>query len=95
MEKYLISMPDNSTWSIPVSIIAKNRAEHYAKEFEGNVDKSLIEDTLPLFLDDEYEIEDWARNNMNWSDVMPFAEVFCRKDVDYQEGWLNGDCEIK
>jgi hypothetical protein len=27
-----ITMPDGSKWGVPVEMIARNRAEHYAKE---------------------------------------------------------------
>jgi hypothetical protein len=30
-----ITMPDTSVWAVPVSIIATNRAEYYAKKFGG------------------------------------------------------------
>jgi hypothetical protein len=96
--KYLrVTMSDGSRWDVPVEVIARSRATYYASEFGGDAEKSLKEDTLPLFEEDSYEIEDWAASNMNWSDV---AEVARRApdvpkpEVDYQEGWLNGDKEI-
>ena len=94
--KYLrVTMPDGSKWDVPVYVIAKNRAEWYAHEFGGDVERSLAEDTLPLFEADAFEIEDWASNNMNWSDV----EVYAHKakpgpEVDYDEGWMNGDKDV-
>jgi hypothetical protein len=48
-----------------------------------------------LFESDEFEIEDWAANNMDWSDVVAFATKIGPVDqVDYQEGWVNGKKEI-
>ena len=91
-------MPDNSQWDIPVDIIAKNRAEYYAKQDDVPFKESLEEDTLPLFEADEYEIVDWAGNNMDWKDVKDFAfEVLVYKglkEVDFQDGWVNGAHEI-
>jgi endogenous inhibitor of DNA gyrase (YacG/DUF329 family) len=56
---------------------------------------SLAEDTLPLFRSDDFEIEDWAANNMNWSDVQYAARcVSAGDDVDFGE-WVNGDKEVK
>lgn len=96
MKRYLhVSMPDGSTWSVPVEIIARDRAKHYAKEFGGDVERSLTEDTIPLFDGDDYEVKDWAANNMNWKDVKSHA--VCVKGPfipDYQEGWINGDKEV-
>ena len=92
---YIISMPDGSKWSIPVSVIASDRAAYFAKEFDGDEDRSL-EDTLQLFESAKYEIADWAKGNMDWDDVKDFATLVETSDeVDYQEGWMNGDFAIK
>lgn len=96
-----VKMPDGSFWAVPIGLIAYNRATCFADEFEGKelsdrIEKSLNEDTLPLFEEDNYEIKDWAANNMNWSDVKEFA-VQIKVDLpepDYQEGWVNGEKKI-
>jgi len=90
-----ITMPDSSVWAAPVQLIATNRAEYYAREFGGDVNRSLAEDTLPLFRSDDFEIEDWAANNMNWSDVQHAAKCISPGDVDFQDGWVNGEKEVK
>ncbi|WP_287790925.1 hypothetical protein [Atlantibacter sp.] len=89
-----ITMPDGSVWAVPVQIIASNRADYYAKEFGGDIQRSLAEDTLPLFRASGYEIEDWAANNMNWSDVQHAARCVTPSEVDYQEGWVNGEKSV-
>lgn len=96
MAKYLrIEMGDGSKWDVPVSIIARNRAEHYAEEFDGDVEKSLKEDTLPLFEECEYEIEEWAGDNMNWEDVEAHAEQVSKPcPADLEDGWINGEKEV-
>lgn len=91
-----VAMPDGTHWAVPVMAIAKDRAKSYADEFGNDVDRSLAEDTRPLFEEDSFEITDWAANNMNWSDVKDQAyqiEVDAKK-VDYQEGWMNGEKEV-
>lgn len=90
-----VTMPDGSVWAVPVQLIATNRAEYYAGEFGGDVNRSLAEDTLPLFRSDDFEIEDWAANNMDWSDVQHAAKCVSAGDVDFQEGWVNGDKTVK
>jgi hypothetical protein len=90
MKVLRVNMPDGSKWDVPVSVIAQNRAEYYASEFGGDVQKSLDEDTMPLFAADHYEVEDWAANNMNWSDVERVATLAVAGETDYQEGWVNG-----
>lgn len=91
---YVVTMPNGEKWSLPVNVIAEHRAKHYAHEFDGDVEKSLKEDTAPLFEYDYYEIKDWARNNMNWSDVESSVTLISTNQVDYQDGWINGDAEV-
>lgn len=94
---YSIQMPDGKYFAIPITVIIKNRATYYMDEFDNDLDKSIKEDTLPLFESDNYEIADWAKNNMNWVDVEDYAvEIDMRpsKCFDYQNGWVNGDYEI-
>lgn len=93
-QKYLrVEMSDGSKWDVPVSVIAEDRAKYYAYEFDNDVERSMNEDTLPLF-EDVYEIEDWAANNMNWTDVCGFAEMVSEGETDYQDGWVNGIKEV-
>jgi hypothetical protein len=87
-------MPDCSKWDVPVSVIAQNRAEYYKDAFDGDLQRSLDEDTLPLFEASRFEIEDWAANNMNWSDVERVAMMTSQPEIDYQEGWVNGGKEV-
>jgi hypothetical protein len=87
----IVTMSDSTRWAVPVDVIARNRAAHYAHEFDGDVERSLNEDTLPLFAVDDYEIEDWAKNNMNWSDVMGSAwrVESPSKEALYEDDWPN------
>lgn len=92
MAKHLqITMPDGSKWAVPVEVIAMNRATYYAKNDGITVEESLNKDTYPLFESDEFEIEDWAANNMNWSDVEHLAVCTGKGEVDFDDGWANGD----
>lgn len=95
--KYLrVSMEDGTKWDVPVMAIARHRAENYKDEFGGDVEKSLQEDTLPLFEDSSFEVTDWAANNMNWDDVSSVATLAEASLIpcDYQDGWVNGDKEF-
>ena len=93
LKNYVVEMQNGEKWAIPVSVIAEHRAKHYAHEFENNLGDSLKEDTVPLFESDDFEIEDWAKNNMNWSDVKEKA-ILLSSETDYQDGWVNGEVEI-
>ncbi len=92
--KYLLTMSDGSVWSVPVGIIATSRAEFYKIEFDGDLQASLDEDTCPLFNEHDFEIEDWAKNNMNWSDVKDHAERIKGPEIDFDDEWCNGEVEI-
>lgn len=93
-KNYVTTMPDGSKWAVPVKVIAESRAAYYAKDFGGDIEKSISNDTEPLFESDEYEIEDWAQNNMNWDDVVGRAACIKPPECDYQEGWINGIHDI-
>lgn len=86
-----VTMPNGEIWGVPVDMIARSRATYYAHDFDGDVERSLAEDTIPLFESDEYEIQDWAENNMNWSDFNGHQIKVCdTPDPDLQEAWING-----
>lgn len=89
-----VTMPDASVWAVPVLFIATHRADYYKEEFGNDLQRSLQEDTLPLFEASPYEVEDWAANNMNWSDVVGAARLVTPGEVDYDEGWANGEKEV-
>ena len=76
---------------MPALIIAQNRAREIVKtDTEASFDEEVA-----YALHEEYEIHDWAANNMNWEDVVLQAQIVNEdKKVDYQEGWMNGDKEI-
>lgn len=95
---YVVAMPDGSRWAVPLMLIANDRAKAYAGEFEDDLERSLAEDTLPLFESDPYQAHDWAANNMNWSDVKAEARIYNpatpMTDDDFQEGWVNGEYQV-
>lgn len=91
---YAVTMPDGSVWGVPVRAIAVHRANYYAEEFNNDALESMAKDTFPLFESDLEEIRDWAANNMNWSDVSSYAVTITPSDIDYEDGWCNGEYKI-
>lgn len=89
---YTIEMSDGSIWGVPVWVIAKHRAEYFAKEYNGDVVKSLDLDTVPLFDSDDglTEIREWACSEMVWDDVKEHAEKLFETApvVDFQRDWM-------
>ena len=80
-----VTMPDGSVWAVPALVIAQNRARYYAKDNEAEFAKEVA-----YCMGDDYEIEDWAANNMDWSDVANVALRVKQPETDYEEGWANG-----
>lgn len=88
---YRVEMGDGSKWDVPVQAIADSRDENYKEDDEDTIG-SIRSGGLP-----PYEINDWAGNNMNWSDVEQFAVPVPASELKkpgYQEGWTNGEKEI-
>ena len=90
-EKYLrVTMPDGSKWDVPASVVASDRANYYDEEEPG-----CFQREYDYALNDEDELIDWARGNMDWTDVVELArEKISPPQPDYQEGWVNGDHEV-
>ena len=93
-KRLIVTMPDGSQYAVPVELIARDRADHYKDEFNNDINESLRQDTLPLFESDNYEIHDWAANSMNWSDVKDKATCVKKPDVDFVDGWCNGEWKV-
>ena len=94
-KNYVVTMEDGSKWAVPVRFIAEHRAKYFAEKDGVSIAESLNEDTAPLFDSDDYEIHDWAANNLNFSDVKDVAKMISSPDVDYENGWANGEYEIQ
>jgi hypothetical protein len=87
---------DGSVWDVPVEVIARDRAEHYACDFGGDVERSLAEDTMPLFVQSPGQIIDWASNQTNWEDLAPHAVRVPTPPVvvDYEDEWCNAELNV-
>jgi hypothetical protein len=93
-------MPDNSIWQVPAVAVATDRARYYAEKDSGQKEGPAFDGYFELemheALTDTYELIDWAKNNMDWSDVQAIASQvqLPARTVDYQEGWVNGPMEV-
>jgi hypothetical protein len=87
-----IAFPSGHLYEIATDVVALDRAKTmqglHGDEFP-TLD-SALEDTNDLFKEDANEIQDWARNNMNWSELAPQARLirFAPPEVDHVN-----DCE--
>ena len=78
MEKFLkVTFLTGETWQIPAGVIARDRAAYYAnKDAEkgmGNFE-DILESEMRAALDDDYELIDWAQNNLSWENVSTHAQ---------------------
>lgn len=95
-----VNQRDGSIWSVPVEFIARNRAEYYKSEFGGDVERSLAEDTWPLFEDSHYVVQDWAISNMSWEDFgnLPVCVEVASPPLtlrDFEFAWINGEKVVR
>jgi hypothetical protein len=90
---YYVKFSDGAVFAIPVAEIATSRADAYKGQYGDDFMRSMYEDTLPLFQEDSKEIEEWARNNMNWSDVCSVAVQVTppQSHKKYPNDWVNPD----
>jgi hypothetical protein len=69
--KYFRVKDGGYSWIFPAHLVAKNRAEYYAK----NDSDTTYEDEFAFTIDDDYELKDWFLNNMDWKDVSKNARL--------------------
>lgn len=99
MNKFLrVTFSDGKVYDIPAELIAKARAEYYAKvdTDRGEDYTKIYNEELSLGLADDYEIGSWAFNNMDWADVKEQA-VFVEQEsevADYNKEWVNVEHEV-
>lgn len=93
-----VTMPDGSVWSVPAKVIARHRADTLREIHIHNTNEQWEgwNQEIEFALNDKEVLADWARNNMNWKDVVLDASQVSKPTakVDYQEGWVNGPMEI-
>ena len=53
-------------WALPLEVIAKNRADYYAKKDK----ETTFDEEFKFVMEDDYEAIDWFRNNMDPEDVV-------------------------
>lgn len=88
-KKYLrVTMPDNTRWDVPCEVIAKNRAEYYKEDG--------YDEEFEYTMSNEFELTDWAANNMYWDDVKKYAKQApdATVEFDFDDGWCNGEKEF-
>lgn len=88
------TFPSGHVYRVPTSVIAANRAKHYASEFDGDEQRSLKEDTEPLFTSHPNEVNEWAKNNMNWEELADQAFLIRFEGSDPANAWMEATGEV-
>lgn len=81
-----VTFSNGETWRVSAQVIADDRDKHYANEEEDTLGQGNC----------SYDIPDWASNNMNWSDLAPYAWLLPaeKKPFDYDADWVYADKDI-
>lgn len=94
MSKVLqVEFSDGRVFEIPASFIATDRARYYANidhiHKEGENWLKTFETEVDYALEDDFELLDWANNDMNWEDVQREAEEVDSVAIDEEAEWPN------
>lgn len=80
--KFIEVVFDDGIYHIPAEVIAVDRASYYAKSDtesgyiygdDQEEYKKVYDVEYNITLNDDYELMDWLRNNMNWKQLEPYA----------------------
>ena len=97
MKYIVVSFSDRICWKIPASVIAESRAKYYAEvdsaRGDGDYDE-VYKEEYDYTLSNISEIEDWAKNSMNWEDVKDHAVLYRSDDSDYEQEWCNSSFDF-
>lgn len=93
MKPYIhVKFNDGSIFEVSTSIIVQDRAAFYHERDKSEFPTldDAIKDTTELFAD-SFEIEEWAKNNMNWDEIAPEARIidFDGPDRDWSSSELS------
>lgn len=92
-KKYIVfSVRDGTTWGVPAEVVAESKAQYYS-----TID-AVYQDEYDEAMSDDYELIDWAGNNMDWDDIKPhivkLADPRPMRDVDYHFGWQESSLQV-
>ena len=87
---YIVTMSNGDQYGVPAEVIADNYAKYYescGEDYKENYD-AMIE----WFDTNDFEFADWAKSNMDWSDVSDKAVLVkhIQPEPDFEDGWVNG-----
>ncbi len=91
-KKIEITFSNGVVYSIPAKIVAEDRADYYATQDDGDYDEIFKQEMWVL--DDELELLDWMRGNMDWEDVEEEATLERVDKINKHDEFINADAEL-
>lgn len=70
---FQVELEDGSYWQFPAELIAKDRADYYAKKDPDPDYETTYKSEFEYTMSSEDELKDWFQNNMNREDVEEHA----------------------
>jgi hypothetical protein len=87
-----ISFSTGHVYEVPTQAIAEDRTRYYAMSDPGRTREQHAAETQMLFAS-EFDLFDWAKNNMNWSDLQKTSRLVAFNPPDFAKLW--DDAEMK
>lgn len=95
MEKILkIRFSNGELFTVPARIIAENRAEYYSSIDGYDKGSNEWEAEVQNALNDEFILQDWIGNDMDWSDIEPYVQKLDDEEFDYEDEWSEAEIEM-
>jgi len=85
-----LSFEDGVKWHIPLEFVAKHRADYYKTKKEDDFN---YQEEVDFVMGDDYEGEDWLKNNMNAEEFEQVLEVI-QPDTPQERDWCNAESQI-
>lgn len=82
-----LTFEDGKKWQIPLKFVAEHRANYYQDKDGSNYDEEV-----KFVIEDDYEGEDWLKNNMNYEDFKSVLKII--KAENEEKDWCNAESEI-
>jgi enolase len=97
MKKLIFDTPKGQ-YSIPLELVARDRADYYSVIVDGNkIDSEEYKAEVEYTMDDNFEAIDWILNNSDWEDWKDKAtKINDKVNVTDDNFWTSSDnFEIK
>lgn len=94
----IITFPSGYKYKVPIFPVAETIARYYTERAVEDSDRSydeIFEDELQRALKDDYVVQDWVKNNMNWEDIEDEAELVEEDPFDPSENFSNARISVE